>query len=110
MFRKKATPEWHCVADAESCPSGSLLAVMAGDTPVVLANVDGHFYALQDRCSHADYPLSDGMLEGDQIECMYHGARFDVASGRPRCLPAIRPVRSYQTEVRDSAVFVLAAQ
>ena len=108
MFRKK--PEWHCVADVESCPPGSLLAVMAGDTPVVLANVDGTFYALRDRCSHADYPLSDGTLDGDQVECMYHGARFDLVSGRPRCLPAIRPVRSYPTEVRDAAVFVLAGK
>lgn len=108
MFRKK--PQWHCVADVDACPPGSLLAVMAGDTPAVLANVDGTFYALRDRCSHADYPLSDGSLDGDQIECMYHGARFDLASGRARCLPAIRPVRSYPTEVRESAVFVLAGK
>ncbi len=106
MLGKK--PVWHRVAEAGSCPPGSLRAAMAGDTPVVLANVAGAFYALRDRCSHANYPLSDGKLAGDQIECAYHGARFDVASGRPRCLPAIRSVRSYPTEVRDAAVFVLA--
>ena len=96
MFRKKS--EWHCVADVESCPPGSLLAVMAGETPVVLANVEGTFYALRDRCSHADYPLSDGTLEGDQVECMYHGAASTWPAGVPAACP--RSGRSAPTRPR----------
>ncbi len=99
-------PAWVRVAAAADCTPGTLLAVEARDERMVLANVDGDFYALQDRCSHADFPLSDGTLEGTQLECMHHGARFDVCSGRAIRLPAIRPVRSYEVEVRDGEVFV----
>jgi nitrite reductase/ring-hydroxylating ferredoxin subunit len=99
-------PEWVRVASVGDCPPGSLLGVEAGRERVVLANVDGDFYALLDRCSHQDYPLSDGELHGDRLECLYHGATFDVCSGRAMGLPAIRPVRTFPVEVRDGAVFI----
>lgn len=98
--------EWVRVAGEDDCPAGELKAVTAGGERLVLANVDGHFYVLQDRCSHADFPLHDGILEGTQLECIHHGARFDVCTGAARGLPAIRPVKAYEVEVRDGAVFV----
>lgn len=96
------------VAGEEDCPPGKLLSVSAGKERLVLANVDGEFYALRDRCSHADFPLSDGILEGTRLECIHHGAKFDVCTGAARGLPAIRPVQAYEVEVRDGAVFVKA--
>ena len=72
----------------------------------MLANVEGDIYALLDRCSHQDFPLSDGELDGDRLECIYHGAQFDVRTGRAMQLPAIRPVKTFPVEVRDDAVFV----
>ena len=80
----------------------------AGKDRLVLANVDGQFYALRDRCSHADFPLSDGLLEGTRLECIHHGAKFDVCTGAAQGLPAIRPVQSYEVEVRDGDVYVQA--
>ena len=97
---------WVRVADADACAPGTLLGVQAGDEAVVLANVEGDLYALQDRCSHQDYPLSDGELEGDRLECIYHGAKFDVCSGRAMALPAIRPVKTFEVDVRDDGVYV----
>jgi 3-phenylpropionate/trans-cinnamate dioxygenase ferredoxin component len=73
---------------------------------VVLANVDGDLYALEDRCSHQDFPLSDGELDGRKLTCMHHGATFDACTGRATGLPALRPVRSFPVEVRDGEVFV----
>lgn len=101
-------PEWVRVAAAEACPPGSLLGVALpqGNERIVLANVEGDIYALMDRCSHQDFPLSDGELNGDRLECIYHGATFDVCTGRAMQLPAIRPVKTYPVEVRDGAVFV----
>ena len=99
-------PDWVRVASAEECPPGTLLAVEAGMVRLVLANVEGHFYALLDHCSHQDFPLSDGELEGDWLECIYHGAKFDVCTGRAVQLPAIRPVKTFLVELRDGAVFV----
>ncbi len=98
--------EWIRVADLGECPPGNLLEVEAGPDGIVLANVDGDLYALANRCSHQDLPLSDGELEGDRLECLYHGATFDVCSGKAMALPAIRPVETYAVKVRDEEVYV----
>ena len=58
-------PEWVRVASADELPPGQILGCAAGSERIVLVNVEGDFYALLDRCSHQDYPLSDGELEGN---------------------------------------------
>lgn len=98
--------DWRRVATLEECPPGSLRPVMVGSDPVVLANVDGTLYALSDRCSHEEYPLSDGDLEGSILVCPFHGARFDVTSGAARGLPAVRPVKSYPVEIRGDGIYI----
>ncbi|MDT8368930.1 MAG: non-heme iron oxygenase ferredoxin subunit [Longimicrobiales bacterium] len=98
--------EWVRAAALDAVSPGTLHGVEINRARVVLANVDGEIYALQDRCSHADFPLNDGTLEGTEIECAHHGARFDVCSGRALCLPAIRPVPSYDVEIRDGEIFI----
>jgi 3-phenylpropionate/trans-cinnamate dioxygenase ferredoxin subunit len=98
--------EWVRVAAAADCPQGQLKSVSAGGEQIVLANVDGEVYALLDQCSHEEYPLSDGDLEGTDLVCMYHGARFDVCTGKNKALPAIRPVRSFPVDIREGDVYV----
>ncbi|HSG46183.1 MAG TPA: non-heme iron oxygenase ferredoxin subunit [Longimicrobiales bacterium] len=98
--------QWVRVAGEGECPPGQLLAVTAEGEKVVLANVDGDLYALQDRCSHANFPLHDGFLEEKELECLHHGAKFDVCTGAATRLPAIRPVKTYPVEVRDGDVFI----
>ena len=73
---------------------------------IALCNVDGTFYAIDDVCTHDGGPLDQGQLEGEQIECPRHGARFDVRTGRAVVLPAIVPVRTYPVEVVDGDVKV----
>ena len=99
-------PDWVRVASAEDCPPGTLLGVGAGNVRIVLANVEGEIYALLDQCSHQDFPLSDGELDGYRLECIYHGAAFDVSTGRAIQLPAIRPVRTFPVELRDGGIYV----
>ncbi|MDE2875088.1 MAG: non-heme iron oxygenase ferredoxin subunit [Gemmatimonadota bacterium] len=111
MYRRRsaptrAEPRWARVAAAGEVPEGGLKAVSTETGAVVLANVDGDIYALEDRCSHQDYPLSAGELEGDELECPFHGARFDVCSGRALQLPAITPVRSFPVDVRNGDIFI----
>lgn len=101
-------PRWVRVAAAADCQPGSLLLVETGDERVVVVNVEGDFYALLDRCSHQDFPLSDGELTGDRLECIYHGAKFDVCTGRAVHLPAIRPVKTFPVDVRDGDIFIEA--
>ena len=97
---------WARVAAVTDVPVGGLRTVTTEQGAVVLANVDGDIYALEDRCSHQDYPLSAGELEGDELECSFHGARFEVCSGRALQLPAITPVRSFQVDVRDGDIYI----
>ncbi len=98
--------EWVRVADIGDCPTGNLLDVEAGEESIVLANVDGDLYALKNRCSHEDLPLSDGELDGDRLECLYHGATFDVCTGKALALPAVKPVETYAVELRGQEIFV----
>ena len=97
---------WVQVAGVGECPVGELLGVMAEGVPVVLANVDGDVYALKDECSHETFPLSDGELDGGDVVCIYHGARFDACTGARKTLPAVRPVKSFPVEIRDDGIYV----
>lgn len=100
---------WVKAAARSDLPERGLLAVVVDGEKICLVSTgDGGLYALKDRCSHADFPLSDGELMSDEkrLECKYHGAKFDVASGRAVALPAIRPVKSYPVKVEGEDVLV----
>lgn len=94
------------VAAVADVPPGALLGVEAAGRRICLANVDGEIYALQDNCSHRDFPLSAGELEDAVLTCAWHGARFDVCTGRALSLPAVRPVRTYEVRVEDGQIYV----
>jgi 3-phenylpropionate/trans-cinnamate dioxygenase ferredoxin subunit len=93
-----------CVADITE---GSLLGVEAGGVGICLARTDaGEVFALDDTCSHEDFPLSTGDLWGMEVECSLHGSRFDVVTGKPVQLPATRPVRTFPVTVVDGEIYV----
>ena len=98
--------EWIEVASLDELKPGALMQVEAGGVKAVLANVDGTVCALKDRCSHADFPLSDGELEGGTLKCQHHGAKFDMCSGRALQLPAVRPVEAIEVRVEGDQVFL----
>ena len=58
---------------------------------IIVFNVEGTFYCVADLCTHDDGPLGDGALQGCEVECPRHGARFDVRTGAALCLPAVQP-------------------
>ena len=98
--------EWVRVASSSDVPANTLRGVSAKMRPLVLVNVDGDVYALEDQCSHQEYPLSDGELDGGAVVCVHHGARFDACTGKNKGLPAIRPVMSFPVEIRDGEIYV----
>ncbi len=98
--------EWVKAASVEECRDRCLHGVEVGGERIVLVSRDGEIHALEDRCSHQDFPLSDGTLEDGQLECLYHGARFDPSTGKALSLPAIKPVRTFPVEIRDAHVYV----
>ena len=75
---------------------------------IALVRIGEDFYAIGDRCSHADFSLSDGDVyaEDYEIECWKHGSTFDVKTGEPQSLPATKPVPTYRVEVVDGDVKV----
>jgi nitrite reductase/ring-hydroxylating ferredoxin subunit len=83
--------------------------VYVGGQQVALFNAGGAFYAVQNRCSHANGPLVDGKLDGATITCPLHDSRFDLATGQPLCGPTSRPVKTYAVRIEDGAVFVAAS-
>jgi 3-phenylpropionate/trans-cinnamate dioxygenase ferredoxin subunit len=66
----------------------------------------GKFYAMPDQCTHAKFPLHDGELLEGKVKCQYHGATYDLETGKPT-LPAVKKIRLYQTEVVDDMVYVI---
>jgi 3-phenylpropionate/trans-cinnamate dioxygenase ferredoxin component len=73
---------------------------------IAVCNVDGELYAIDDVCTHDGGSLDQGELEGDEIECPRHGARFDVRTGRATLMPAVMPVQTYAVKVEGDALFV----
>jgi len=74
--------------------------------PVAVYRVGDQFYATDDTCTHAQSSLSEGYLEGDVIECVFHSARFCVRTGKALSLPAIKPLKTYPVKIEGAEVFV----
>src|SRR5690606_14912757 len=87
-------------ATAELLPGESKVA-WDGDTPILVVNLDGDFYAVEDQCTHEDFELSAGAISDGQVECTLHGARFDLRTGEALCAPAYAPVAKFPVKVED---------
>jgi 3-phenylpropionate/trans-cinnamate dioxygenase ferredoxin subunit len=85
---------------------GSALAVRMDDVDIAIVRNGNDFYAIKDECSHAAIALSEGEIEGCEIECWLHGSRFDLRSGKPLSLPASEPVPVYPVSVVGDDVHV----
>lgn len=99
-------------AQLELCPvdemaPGSARRFDVDGHRIALVRLGDDFYAIGDRCSHADYSLAEGEIDHDDmtIECWKHGSTFSLSTGEPSCLPATKPVAVYGIEVVDGTVF-----
>ena len=88
--------------------SGAARRFDIGDHRIALVRIGDAFYAVGDRCSHADFSLSEGEIWPDEreIECWKHGSTFSLETGEPQSLPATRPVPVYPVTVEDDGVWV----
>ena len=93
------------VARAADIPSGGRLWVEFEEETVIVFNINDHFYCIADVCTHDGGPLEDAELDGCQVICPRHGARFDVRDGAPT-LPAVSPVPTFAVKVEDGDVYV----
>jgi 3-phenylpropionate/trans-cinnamate dioxygenase ferredoxin subunit len=95
------------VAVAGDVPIATVKGVFADSTEICLAHAeDGNFYALDDVCTHENFLLSGGELDGFDVECPQHGSKFNVKTGKVTGLPAVLPARTFPVSVEEGEVFV----
>jgi nitrite reductase/ring-hydroxylating ferredoxin subunit len=94
------------VAKLSDVPPGQIHFVDTEAERVVLCNVDGRIYAVEDVCTHDGGPLEEGFLEGCAIECPRHGAQFDVRTGEVLRPPAYLPIRTFPVRMEDDHILV----
>ena len=93
-----------CTTD--EIPAGSREVFDLETMSIVLFNVDGTYYAVEDMCSHEEYELHDGDLEGFVLKCPKHGATFDIRNGDFLSAPAYFPIKAFPVRVEDGNVQV----
>jgi 3-phenylpropionate/trans-cinnamate dioxygenase ferredoxin component len=97
---------YYPVCATEDLPPGERLFLEIDTDPVVIFNIAGDYYAIADLCTHDMGPLGEGEVEGHEVICPRHGARFDVRNGEVLTLPAVKGVASYPVRVKDGMVEV----
>lgn len=98
------------VASASQIADPGRELVELDDRVLVLLKVDGRFYCLDDVCTHDGGPLSDGPLDGLELACPRHGAKFDVATGAALTMPATRATQAHEVKVEGDDVYVRICQ
>lgn len=94
------------IAVTADLPPGALKRVEHDGHAYLLANVNGVFYAVDDLCSHEDFSLSYGCLEGDKVKCSLHGSRFCLKTGIPQEEPADLPIATYRLRIAGGRVWI----
>ena len=94
------------VLEAENLNPGQMLGIMIENKAILLANIDGLFYAIDNRCSHEDAILYKGALKGDCVECPLHGSRFSFKTGQPMEEPATGPVQTYPVSHKQDGIYI----
>ena len=95
------------VLSTDELPVGHARAVELGGEPICVVRTDETTVkALHDTCSHQQWSLAEGWIDGNTIECALHGSAFNLDTGEPESLPAVKPVPVYACEIRDGAIWV----
>jgi 3-phenylpropionate/trans-cinnamate dioxygenase ferredoxin subunit len=97
--------DWVRVCSRAELLPGEFKIAYDGDTAIAVYNIDGELYAIEDVCTHDGGELAGGPLEGFAVECLRHGAKFDLRSGEALCPPAYTPVDIFPVKIEDGAVW-----
>lgn len=98
--------QWWPVVEAQRLADGAAFGAQCGAVRIAVYQVAGELFATDSLCTHAFVPLEDGLLDGFEIECPVHQARFDVRSGACRRFPAAKPLRVFKVRRNDGQVQV----
>ncbi|UXI67164.1 non-heme iron oxygenase ferredoxin subunit [Tahibacter amnicola] len=96
---------WIAVCTTAELLPGEYKVAWDGDVAIAVFNIDGTLYAIEDLCTHDGGELTGGVVEGFEVECPRHGARFDVRTGAVLCPPAYEPTAKFPVKVEGGTVF-----
>jgi len=83
----------------DQIPPGHMKSFQWKGQRILVCKIGDQFYAIEDKCTHDDAPLGKGCLDGEEVECPRHGARFSVKTGEPTALPAVEAVKTFPIRV-----------
>jgi 3-phenylpropionate/trans-cinnamate dioxygenase ferredoxin component len=94
------------ICHPDELPEGQMRLVEHDGMKIGVFNCGGELRAIEDRCSHDDGPLAEGEFDAESctVECPRHGSLFDLATGRPKTLPAYAPVRTFPVSVQQETI------
>lgn len=92
-------------AATEIAPGGALRAEL-GDAAYAVFNVGGRFYVTQDQCTHGPGSLSEGFVEGEEIECPFHAGRFHIPTGNPAAPPCTEAIKVWTARLVDGKICI----
>ena len=95
------------VATVDEVPVNGSKLVEIDFVRIALFNLNGEFYAIEDVCTHDGGPLVEGeIVNGHEVKCPRHGARFDIRTGEALSLPAFEPTAAYEVYIQGNDVFI----
>ena len=95
------------VAKVSDIALGTAKQVEVDGEMIAIFNVDGEFFAINDCCTHAQASLSEGTIENKTVTCPWHGAQFDLKTGKNLTMPAPTPVQTYQLKIEGDAIKIV---
>lgn len=101
-----ATPDLIELCDEAAVEPGGALRVEASGLLLAVFNLDGRFFVTDDTCTHGPGSLSGGFIEGEVVECDFHGGCFHIPTGRPVKPPCTLPVRTFAVTRRDGKICI----
>jgi naphthalene 1,2-dioxygenase ferredoxin component len=97
---------WTDAAAVDDVPEGDVIGVKVAGRDIALYEVDGTIYATDNVCTHGQARMSDGFLEGREIECPLHQGKFDVCTGQALCAPLTESLRTYPVRIDNLRVML----
>jgi 3-phenylpropionate/trans-cinnamate dioxygenase ferredoxin subunit len=95
------------VAKVQDVPLGGSKLVEVEGVRIALFNLDGEFYAIEDVCTHDGGPLVEGtIVNGHEVACPRHGARFDIRTGKALSMPAFEPTPAYEVKIEGDDILI----
>jgi naphthalene 1,2-dioxygenase system ferredoxin subunit len=101
--------KWIDVSDIDDIPKGDVTAVKVDGKELALYEVEGNIYATDNLCTHGAARMSDGFLDGSEIECPLHQGKFDVCTGKALCAPLTENIRVYPVKIENNRIFLNVA-